>query len=556
MFMVATTDKIAARAAKSRFIYETCAHDLLAFCATFGTRIDKRSGRVLPLDFDERPYQREFLKEYSTHDRIVLLKARQIGFSTIMAWTMLWEVLFTDNTPVVFTSYVLEDGKKLMNHIRRTYHPSLPEWMAKKLPAITNEAVTEIEFENGSNITLRASGKGDPGRGTAAKLAFCDEFASMQKQQAALASLVPAVEDGGKLIVGGTMKLPDGVDFKDLWIEADKGLNEWRNLFYGWDVVLTRDQDWFERVKRTITDRHKRAMEHPETPDDAFTHSGRLVFDVDLLNAQLPYCTDGDVGYLRDGGAYPEFVFNELGDLRVWLTPTDVTADGLRVVIGADACQGIQGGDYASIVVLCKDGRIAAEWHKRCDAHVMGDALDLIGRWYHNALIGVERNGSGEAVLSKLILGGYPAIFRDTKRVVVGESVLAALGWTTTVQSKHALKDELVEAVSSGWLNIPSTQIIEELKGYVINEDNNKLEGSPFDDRVIACALAVMMCKFDGDPAATAAPELEPEEWSLEWWELNDQRRREAEKRQEQYARNAKRMRTRPRSRRRRLNSQ
>ena len=138
---------------------------------------------------------------------------------------MYWQTAFYANAPVIYTSYLADDAKRILRNIRTVFAPSLPDWMKRRLPEITNDAVQEIMFSNGSYIELRASGGGDPGRGTPARLIIADEFPAMLKPSDVIASAAPAVEDGGKLILGGTMTLPEGTFFKELWENTNRPEN-------------------------------------------------------------------------------------------------------------------------------------------------------------------------------------------------------------------------------------------------------------------------------------------------------------------------------------------
>lgn len=516
------------QAVRQRHLFSLCESSVVSYISMFGKLVVKGTGEVVPMDFDDRPFQIEFLEEVEEHDRIVMLKGRQIGFTSIMAWLMHHTAAFSPNANVIYGTVKQEEGRRIMREIRGALLPSLPEWMNRKLPRITNTATDTIIFENGSVIDLRATQTGDLGRGVPSRLIYADEFASYSRPEDTMSAVLPSVSDGGKLILGGTMKLPEGVKFKEIWQSAKRGESDFRALFYGWQSVLSRDDEWYEKELRRLKDPTIMVRENPTTPEEAFTYSGRLVFDPDRLAVMEDEAKAGAKGRLIDDrktytpeDVYtPKFETDPAGDLEVWVFPDRVAG---AIVIGVDACHGVRSGDYGSVVVLSVEtGEVLAEWHGKLDPHMLGPMVNLLGRWYNDAFVGVERNGPGETVLSKLIDCEYPAIYRDMKRVAIGNSLLSTLGWHTNAQSKQVLIDSAVEAVASGWLNVPSVDIIREMRGYVRGDDG-KMSGSPYDDRVIGVSLACMMVRYVADPTAISSPQKEPTKWSMKWWDIHDQ---------------------------------
>ena len=87
--------------------------------------------------------------------------------------------------------------------------------------------------------------------------------------------------------------------------------------------------------------------------------------------------------------------------------------EAMRYCIGADVAEGLEHGDYS-----CRprhrrqDRRVVACFHARIDADLFGsDVLFNLGRWYNQALIGVESNNHGLTTNKALHRVGYtPAV--------------------------------------------------------------------------------------------------------------------------------------------------
>jgi hypothetical protein len=91
------------------------------------------------------------------------------------------------------------------------------------------------------------------------------------------------------------------------------------------------------------------------------------------------------------------------------------------------------------------------------------------------------------------------------------------LGFRTTQVTKPLMVDELNEALRTGVMTLYDDETIQELRTFVRN-DKGKMEGSPFDDRVISLAIANQMLKHVWLPQyqVDEGPEFE----SADWWQL------------------------------------
>jgi hypothetical protein len=69
------------------------------------------------------------------------------------------------------------------------------------------------------------------------------------------------------------------------------------------------------------------------------------------------------------------------------------------------------------------------------------------------------------------------------------------LGWRTTTITKPLAIDELNQALREGQLHVHDADCIAELRTF-IREGDGKMHGSPFDDRVMALAIAAQMLKY------------------------------------------------------------
>lgn len=91
----------------------------------------------------------------------VILKARQLGFSTIICIYFLDSCLFNSNHKCGIIDSGIDDAKKKLKMIKYAYE-NLPDWLHQLgLPTMTTNAAELVEFSNGSGISVGTSHRGD-----------------------------------------------------------------------------------------------------------------------------------------------------------------------------------------------------------------------------------------------------------------------------------------------------------------------------------------------------------------------------------------------------------
>ena len=134
--------------------------------------------------------------------------------------------------------------------------------------------------------------------------------------------------------------------------------------------------------------------------------------------------------------------------------------------------------------------------------------------WYRNALCCVESNNHGLTTITELRHLGYPNLFRKRQLNNVNNRISQEYGWKTTRTSKPLMIDDLSSALRNDELQINDRNTVGELRTYVRN-DRGSMSGSPYDDRVMALALANQMRKYAYEPEY--APEVD-DYWTVDWF--------------------------------------
>jgi hypothetical protein len=470
------------------------------FCENYWHIRHPAKGRIL---FQLFPAQVTTVESWLGTRYSLILKARQIGFSTLVAAFVFWLTFFYPDRSVVMLSRTEREAIKLLAKAKYGYK-FLPEWMVLRGPAV-NTTQTKIEFTNESTVESLPSAS-DPARGESAYLVVVDELAFLTNSEEAWQAIEPVADVGGRVIMLSTAN-GEGNLFHRLWVEAETGLNRFTPLFFPWSAN-GRTQEWYEAKKRD-TPEHTLAQEYPDNPDDAFAKSGRPVFSLEYLRSieTSPPLIRGylthELKFVDDGGA-----------LRIWTWPDE---DG-KYVIGADPSQGMEHSDYASAhVINARNHEVVAHWHGRIDPDLFGtDVLVPLGRFYRYALLGVESNNHGLSTLKAIQRARYKPLYYQRSPQYKRSVPTDILGFRTTQVTKPLMIDELNKSLRDGVMILHDSETIAELRTFT-RDDKGKMSGSPFDDRTISLAIANQMLKH------VWLPEYQidegPPQGSFDWWQ-------------------------------------
>ena len=475
------------------------------FCANYWTIRHPERGRI---KFVLRDAQEETAKVWIEARYSIVLKARQIGFSTLAAAFSFWESFFWGDRFTVMLSRTEREAAKLLQKTKYGYK-MMPVWMRQRGPELVSDHQLKMVFANDSAIESLPSGN-DPARGESVYRVVIDEMAFLPNAEEAWASIEPIADVGGRVICLSTAN-GEGNIFHQLWVGSQTGTNRFQGIFFPWSAG-DRDDAWYETKKRDLPD-WQLAQEYPSDPDEAFIRSGRPVFDLDVLREISPL--EPHRGFLKPGHSKNTYLFEEDGgELAVW----DFPEVGEAYVIGADVAEGLGHGDFSSAHVISADtGMIVAHWHGHIDPDLFGETvLAYLGYFFNHALIGVESNNHGLTTLKALQRMGYQNIYRQRKMNHVSPKASESLGWRTTSVSKPLAVDELNASMRDQSLALFCKNTIGELRTFV-RDPNGKMHGSPHDDRVMSLAIANQMLKYVWMPEYRR--DLPPRRNSLQWWE-------------------------------------
>jgi len=475
------------------------------FCENYWHIKHPSKGRI---KFVLRPAQVETVRTWMSDRYTVVLKARQIGFSTLAAAYAFWMAFFTADKFIIMLSRTEREAMKLLSKSKYGYR-FLPYWLKDRGPNQTTDHQLKMVFENESAIESLPSGS-DPARGESVYAVFVDEWAFLPNPEEAWASIEPIADVGGR-VHGLSTANGSGNFFHQLWVGSQTGANKFTGIFYPWDADGERGENWYEDKARNMQP-WQLHQEYPRYPEEAFIKSGNPVFDIDLLDGMTT--VEADRGYLHVyANNVVEFHARAEGELSIWEFPDPECV----YVVGADVAEGLSYGDYSSAhIINASKGYVAAHWHGHIEPDLFGEMAAQLGWWYNGALLGIENNNHGLTALKAAQKLGYKNLYRQRRLGHVRPEATDMLGWRTTVSTKPLMIDELSAALRTNDLEVYCAQTIAELRTFV-RKANGKMSGSPHDDRTISLAIGNQMLKYVWLPeyrGDAAVPKN-----SLMWWE-------------------------------------
>lgn len=499
----------------------------------------------------------------------LILKARQLGFSTAIDIYLLDEALFNKNLKCGIIAQDLTAAGEIYRTKIEVPFDNLPGWLKAQFKVVTRRGGANgghILFRHGSSIQVATSFRS----GTVQRLhvsehgKICAKYPEKAKE--VRTGTLNAIHPGAIAFIESTAEGVGGdfhtMSMKSLELSRSTGeltQLDWKFHFFAWwqdpkyradvpasGVVMSKAQaEYFAAVEKAMgctisdeqrqwyvlkegTQRGEMKQEYPSTPLEAFLTSGRRVFDPiatmeaegDCMAPLIVYDIDPVTGR-REKARKPEKL-DEQGQrslenmLLVWELP----GEDETYAIGADVAEGLEHGDRSSLDVIKRStGEQVAHWYGHLDAELFAMLLNHVGRMYGTtdepAFIGPERNNHGHAVLLKL-RDIYP-----TRRIYAQEYIdrdrddeTPRLGWLTTAQSKPLVTEGLKTLLRNGCSGIRWIGTVSEATSYVYDKQGrmNAQEGC-YDDQLMSYMIAQEMRARM--PARIVKPETsrKPKHW-------------------------------------------
>jgi len=490
-------------------------------------KIKTKSGTVVPFRLNDA--QRKLYavakrqQDAGKPVRLIILKARQLGFSTLTEGLIFHACATRKNVNALIVAH-REDATANLFRMSKLFYDELP---APVKPMLRASNAQELVFENPSKLRserearpgLRsrircatAGGRGI-GRSDTLQCVHLSEYAfwpdGADGKASTLAGILQAVPS-----LPGTMVVIESTangfeDFKERWDAAVAGENDFEPVFFAWfenpdySMPVVPGTEWTpeERELRDayrLTDEQLQwrrwcianncggsldmfRQEYPASPGEAFLHSGTGVFDNEQIVLRLERLPSPAGRGEFTGGEWTE---SETGAITLYELPEE----GVPYVLGGDTAG--EGSDYFTAIVIDNvTGRIAAKLRQKYSEPEYVRQIYALGRFYNDALVAIETNFSTYPVM-KLQEMEYPNQYSREREDTYTRQMRKSYGFRTDRQSRPRAIANLVEVFSSHPEWFTDRELLEEMLTFCYNEDHRpEALAGKHDDLVMGAAI-------------------------------------------------------------------
>ena len=490
-------------------------------------KIKTKSGTVVPFRLNDA--QRKLYavakrqQDAGKPVRLIILKARQLGFSTLTEGLIFHACATRKNVNALIVAH-REDATANLFRMSKLFYDELP---APVKPMLRASNAQELVFENPSKLRserearpgLRsrircatAGGRGI-GRSDTLQCVHLSEYAfwpdGADGKASTLAGILQAVPS-----LPGTMVVIESTangfeDFKERWDAAVAGENDFEPVFFAWfenpdySMPVVPGTEWTPeerdlKAAYQLTDEQLQwrrwcianncggsldmfRQEYPASPGEAFLHSGTGVFDNEQIVLRLERLPEpAGRGEFTDG----EWTESETGAITLYELPED----GVPYVLGGDTAG--EGSDYFTAIVIDNvSGRIVAKLRQKYSEPEYVRQIYALGRFYNDALVAIETNFSTYPVM-KLQEMEYPNQYSREREDTYTRQMRKSYGFRTDRQSRPRAIANLVEVFSSHPEWFTDRELLEEMLTFCYNEDHRpEAIAGKHDDLVMGAAI-------------------------------------------------------------------
>ena len=490
-------------------------------------KIKTKSGTVVPFRLNDA--QRKLYavakrqQDAGKPVRLIILKARQLGFSTLTEGLIFHACATRRNVNALIVAH-REDATANLFRMSKLFYDELP---APVKPMLRASNAQELVFENPSKLRserearpgLRsrircatAGGRGI-GRSDTLQCVHLSEYAfwpdGADGKASTLAGILQAVPS-----LPGTMVVIESTangfeDFKERWDAAVAGENDFEPVFFAWfenpdySMPVVPGTEWTPeerdlKAAYRLTDEQLQwrrwcianncggsldmfRQEYPASPGEAFLHSGTGVFDNEQIVLRLERLP-GPAG--RGEFADGEWTESETGAITLYELPEE----GVPYVLGGDTAG--EGSDYFTAIVIDNvSGRIVAKLRQKYSEPEYVRQIFALGRFYNDALVAIETNFSTYPVM-KLQEMEYPNQYSREREDTYTRQMRKSYGFRTDRQSRPRAIANLVEVFSSHPEWFTDRELLEEMLTFCYNEDHRpEALAGKHDDLVMGAAI-------------------------------------------------------------------
>lgn len=441
----------------------------------------------------------------------IVLKARQMGMTTWIAARMFLKTVTSRGVLTVQVAHTREAAEGIFRMVQRFWEHLPEEWRSgPDAPLRRSRAnVGQMCFpELDSEFRILSAGDPGAGRGLSIQNLHLSEVSQWPGEaQETLAGLRAALAPTGEMVIESTPRGAYGCFYEE-WNRAGESGSPAtkssavagasaatgsaaaeaivRHFFPWWMepayIGAPVEPDAMTDEERALVRQHHlspqqigfrrslesgfrqlRAQEYAEDAASCFLSSGDCCFDSAAIARRM-----------KEAPAAAEVC----GGLQRWLPPQP----GLRYIVGVDTAGGGARGDYSAVQVIEREsGLQCAELQQRLPPQQLATAAIALAEEYNGALIAVERNNHGAAVLAHLGNALYANVYASQGQA----------GWLTSLATKPEMIARLGSLLAQKPQIFYSQRLLGEMRSYITQSNGGTgAAAGAHDDCVMAMAVA------------------------------------------------------------------
>lgn len=470
-----------------------CQDDFVYFMETYCKIYDNKSKSRIPLVLwrtDPGEYDNQFglVQKIQTHNRVICLKARQMGVTWICLCYFLWLAIFHPIEKLLLLSKGELEAKQLMKRVRGLID-NLPQWMR---PSEESSSQSHVTFKSESEIRSLSTQGGDSFTATGVLIDEADlvhRAGTSLKQM--LLNIEPTVGQDGKLIlISKSDKKHPFSYFKKIFKASYRNKDhDFEPVFIPYFVHPDRSVEWRDRQIANEVEESghsdKVFENYPANPNEALRSmsSGKR-----FSPKWIEQC------YLPKEKVHVDDELEDIYKVRFYHKP-DKAYDYLFI---ADPAKGLPDSDPSAFQVInITTMEQVAVCNERHPVELVGHCAIRLAEIYNNAFVLWERNNHGHAL--EMWLKNRAAEGKRVRMIPGYDSSarLKKLGWPSNKKSKAIAAEKTALVLRSKGITIHD----EETKVQLENLESDKLaapsgEYDDLADNIMVTCGALELCPF------------------------------------------------------------
>lgn len=444
-------------------------------------KIKDKKGKLVPFILNKQ--QEQLLDVLCTGKPVVVIKARQLGITTLVAAYLFWKA-YTSKEPIDVLSILhKQDAADEVFLKHKEFLQSIPELLRGQL---RKETASYLRFDdNGASIQSTTAGGHGGTRSKSLHLAHISELCFYTDPEEVISNVIASLNENQVVIESTCKQYGDPMHKLIQSIRKDER-EGWQTIFFPWYEHEEYTSDVPEDF--VIEPSEKLYKELYKLTDGQVYWRRKKLSEIGLTSFMTEYPASEEDIFAQKGDAY--YTADDLGTLDVFQIPKteenilDEPLPRMTYGIGVDVAAGV-GKDHSVIYVLDKkySRPVYIYTSNRLSPDSLACRIQHISAKYNNAWVLVEANNYGHAVLNELKNLGFSKCWTKNGKP-----------WETTAKSKLILHEELKSAIRKGVINVIDYPTLCELKALTmpsVNKAPESINGEyGHSDRVMALGLA------------------------------------------------------------------